>query len=81
MLERKLYTNIDLHKESSQNNETYSIAKENENMLSPDRVSNILPVPREENRPGGREGNKTHALEAFSARDISVGAVICDPPL
>ena len=53
---------------------------ESEIMLSSDRVSNVLPVPSEETRPGGREGNTTHAVEAPSARDMSVGEVIGDHP-
>jgi len=69
-----------MNKESSKNNKTYSITKESEKRLSPDRVSNVLPVPSEETRPGGCEGNTTHAVEAFSAQDMSVGAVIFDHP-
>ena len=68
---RKLYTGKDVNKEFSKNNEPDSIAKESENMLSPDRVSNVLPVPSEESRPGGREGNTTHTVEASSARDMN----------
>ena len=44
-------------------------------------MRNVLPIPRNETCPWSREGNKTHAVKAFSARNISVGAVTCDCPL
>ena len=68
----KLYNKKDVNKDY--------IVKESENMQNPDRVSNVLPVPREETRQWGHEGITTLAVEANSARDMSVGTVICDHP-
>ena len=77
---RKLYNNKDVNKDLNKANEPYSIVRESENMQNPDRVSNVLPVPREETRQGGREGITTHAVEAYSAWDMCVRAVICNQP-
>ena len=73
-------TNKNVNKESSTHNENYSITIESENRLYPNRESYVLPVSSKETCPAGCEGNTTHAVEAFSARDISVRAVISDHP-
>ena len=42
--------------------------------------AHTYPVPDEETRTRGREGPRTSASAAFSARDISVGEGVLDHP-
>ena len=49
-------------------------------MQNPDRFSNVLLVHHEETCQGVREVIIAHAVEAYSARDMRVRAVIYDHP-